>query len=180
MNQANSRKVLYLLGAGVLISLILNMFLFYTLYSEKNKAVSAIEELTGELSNLKNETIHLTYITEDIDIPMEFTTNVDEIIEVEVPLDTTVTAEITSAAESYITLGGITHKIIIPINATVAVPIKETVMVELPIRGEVRVSGNLNAPKKLELKMESTLEELGLAEFVDRIIGLLRRLLRSL
>lgn len=177
MNLTNSKKVLYLLGAGVLISLVLNISLLYALFSVRNKAVTAMDELTDELNNLKNETITLTYHIEEMDMPA-FTATLDEPIEVEIPLDTSVTVPIKDDLVSYISILGIKQKIILPVETTVTVPIKETVTIELPIQ-EITFK-RLDVPTEMELKMEETLEELGLGNFIDRIIELIRQLLESL
>jgi len=177
MNLTNSKKVLYLLGAGVLISLVLNISLLYALVSVKNKAVSAMDELTDELNNLKNETITLTYRIEEMDMPA-FTATLDEPMEVEIPLDTSVTVPIKDDLVTYISILGIKQKIILPVETTVTVPIKETVTIELPLQ-EITFE-TLDVPTGMELRMEKTLEELGLGTFIDRIIELIRQLLESL
>ena len=136
-----------------------------------------MDELTDELNNLKNETITLTYHIEEMDMPA-FTATLDKPMEVEIPLDTSVTVPIKDDIVTYISILGIEQKIILPMETTVTVPIKETVVIELPIQ-EITLK-RLDVPTGMELRMEKTLEELGVGDFIDRIIGLIKRLLESL
>jgi len=120
-----SKNFLYFLTVCVVVSLVLNVSLIYTLYSTKEKVSSGMEELSGELENLKNEKISL-----------------------DIPIDTTVT-----------------------------VPIKENIVVDVPFYGKLSIpfEKNLNVPIKTEVKIDKTLEELGLGDLIDRIIELIQK-----
>lgn len=120
-----SKNFLYLLTVCVVVSLILNVSLIYTLYSTKGKVSSGVEELSDELEYLKDEKISFT-----------------------VPIDTTVT-----------------------------MPIKETVVVDIPYYGKLAVpfETNLNVPIKTEVKIDKTLEEIGLGDLIDRVIELIQK-----
>ena len=120
-----SKNFLYLLTVCVVVSLILNVSLIYTLYSTKGEVSSGVEELSDELEYLKDERISFT-----------------------VPIDTTVT-----------------------------MPIKETVVVDIPYYGKLAVpfEANLNVPIKTEVKIDKTLEEIGLGDLIDRVIELIQK-----
>jgi len=120
-----SKNFLYLLTVCVVVSLILNVSLIYTLYSTKGEVSSGVEELSDELVYLKDEKISFT-----------------------VPIDTTVT-----------------------------MPIKETVIVDIPYYGKLAVpfEANLNVPIKTEVKIDKTLEEIGLGDLIDRVIELIQK-----
>jgi hypothetical protein len=120
-----SKNFLYLLTVCVVVSLILNVSLIYTLYSTKGEVSSGVEELSDELEYLKDEKISFT-----------------------VPIDTTVT-----------------------------MPIKETVVVDIPYYGKLAVpfEANLNVPIKTEVKIDKTLEEIGLGDLIDRVIELIQK-----
>ncbi|MCK4247851.1 MAG: hypothetical protein KAV48_03750 [Methanomicrobia archaeon] len=119
-----SKNFLYLLTICVVVSLILNVSLIYTLYSTKENVFSGMEEFSDELRDLKDE-------------KMSF---------------------------------------VIPIDTTVTVPIKETVVVDIPYYGKLAIpfEANLNVPIKIEVKIEKTLEEIGLGDLIDRIIELIQ------
>ena len=119
-----SKNFLYLLTICVVVSLILNVSLFYTLYSTKENVFSGMEEFSDELRDLKDE-------------KMSF---------------------------------------VVPIETTVKVQIKETVFVDIPYYGKLAIpfEANLNVPIKIEVKIEKTLEEIGLGDLIDRIIELIQ------
>lgn len=120
-----SKNFLYLLTVCVVVSLILNVSLIYTLCSTKGKVSSGVEELSDELECLRDEKISFA----------------------------------------------------IPIDTTVTMPIKETVVVDIPYYGKLAVpfEANLNVPIKTEVKIDKTLEEIGLGDLIDRVIELIQK-----
>ena len=65
----------------------------------------------------------------------------------------------------------------VPIDTTVTVPIKKDIDIEIPFDGKITVpfEGDITVPIKTEVKIEGTLEELGLGDLIDKIIEIIDR-----